>query len=1346
MLKNYFSSCIIAVSVLCMFNCTNKEINLITNIDFEVVTDHEESGFVKNSLETVITLVPESTNYPGFSYFISYKVDEGEGYYVASDDTRLPQETDVLLHLKDDFTANWKYVGTSPGTHKITITSKDNYEKRKATKLVYEIVPVTIFWEATSPQTMAAVNDTIPMTLQLQNNSEGAILTFENTIRITEGAGLVLDADKNPITLNRTLPIEEGTIRLFYVGAAVGENVVQFDLDVSNDSEKRAELTFDIKEELINEAPTAVEDVAETAATMPVEIDALANDLDPEGDTLTITDVSMPANGIAVIENGKIVYTPNDTFVGNEPFTYTIMDAAGNEVSGTIKVTVKVRETIAIPDAKFEQALIDLGHDDVIDQKIFKDVAEGIITLNVSNKEIVDLTGIEGFTALITLTANENSIATIDVTKNVSLQTLSLEKNQITTTIDVSKNNLLRRLDLDFNELTSLDVTQNTALTFLSLALSNLSSIDLTNNVNLTFLDLKRNLNLAELDVTKNTLLRQLGAGENNLSSLDLSNNSDLRDLIIGSTNITEADFSKMLDLRTLIAAGAPLEQIDVSKNTSLTLLRIQKTQISALDVSNLNLLTELNATENSNLSCIQVNDRIAANAMTDWQKDAAAYYSEDCSQPREIIAIPDAKFEQALIDLGHDDVIDQKILKDVAEGITTLDVSNKEITDLTGIEGFANLTELLATDNSLTTVDISQNTKLKRLTFKKNQLTALDVSQNLELEWLELWFNEISAIDVSLNIALKFLDIDTNNLETIDLTSNVNLTELFLFNNKLTNIDLSKNIGLEWLQIGNRTGLPNDNAISTINLKGLTKLGNNQLNNMPSLGCIEVDDVSSDLISSWSKDTTAYYSEDCSQPRETISIPDANFEQALIDLGYDDVIDQKILKDVAEGITTLDVSNKEIADLTGIEGFINLTELTAINNNLITVDITKNTKLQRLTFKENQLTALDLSQNIALEWLELWFNEIAAIDVSKNIALKFLDIDTNALLAIDLSSNVNLTELYLFNNRLTEIDLSILTQLEKLEIGNRTGLPNDNTITTLNFKGLSNLTTNNMRNMSSLACIEVDDINASNINSWQKDTSAYYSEDCSQPRETISITDVNFEQALIDLGYDDVIDQKIFRDVVEGIKSLNLNNKEITTLSGIEGFAAIETLRADDNSITAIDLSQNTALNTLWIKDNQLTAIDLSSNTQLQTLTLTGNPIPNIDLSANVALKGLGLARMPLTSVDLSTNTALTELWVAATQITAIDVTNLTLLQQLNLYQNQLTAVDLSNNTNLNSVRLENNQLETLDVKGLSNLTNLNLINNANLECIQVDDLQAANAQANWQKDATASYNTSCP
>ena len=87
-----------------------------------------------------------------------------------------------------------------------------------------------------------------------------------------------------------------------------------------------------------------------------------------------------------------------------------------------------------------------------------------------------------------------------------------------------------------------------------------------------------------------------------------------------------------------------------------------------------------------------------------------------------------------------------------------------------------------------------------------------------------------------------------------------------------------------------------------------------------------------------------------------------------MIDLGYDTApIDGQVLTADIEGVTNLDVNNKNIADLTGIEGFIALTDLRCELNQLTSLDVSNNTALTNLNCTFNQLTSLDVSNNTAL-------------------------------------------------------------------------------------------------------------------------------------------------------------------------------------------------------------------------------------------------------------------------------------------------------------------------------------------------------------------------------------------
>jgi len=83
----------------------------------------------------------------------------------------------------------------------------------------------------------------------------------------------------------------------------------------------------------------------------------------------------------------------------------------------------------------------------------------------------------------------------------------------------------------------------------------------------------------------------------------------------------------------------------------------------------------------------------------------------------------------------------------------------------------------------------------------------------------------------------------------------------------------------------------------------------------------------------------------------QTTYVPDNNFEQALIDLGYDNVLDDYVLTSNISSVQTLDVSGKNIADLTGIEDFTALISLNCKQNTLTSLNVTQNTLLKELIF-----------------------------------------------------------------------------------------------------------------------------------------------------------------------------------------------------------------------------------------------------------------------------------------------------------------------------------------------------------------------------------------------------------
>ena len=97
----------------------------------------------------------------------------------------------------------------------------------------------------------------------------------------------------------------------------------------------------------VNDTPTANDDTGSVSEDGPATtIDVLADDTDPDGDTLTIASVS-GGTGLVSIVDGKIEYDPNGQFESlkagettTDTFTYTINDGKGGTDTASVTVTI----------------------------------------------------------------------------------------------------------------------------------------------------------------------------------------------------------------------------------------------------------------------------------------------------------------------------------------------------------------------------------------------------------------------------------------------------------------------------------------------------------------------------------------------------------------------------------------------------------------------------------------------------------------------------------------------------------------------------------------------------------------------------------------------------------------------------------------------------------------------------------------------------------------------------------------------------------------------------------------------------------------------------------------------
>jgi hypothetical protein len=203
-------------------------------------------------------------------------------------------------------------------------------------------------------------------------------------------------------------------------------------------------------------------------------------------------------------------------------------------------------------------------------------------------------------------------------------------------------------------------------------------------------------------------------------------------------------------------------------------------------------------------------------------------------------------------------------------------------------------------------------------------------------------------------------------------------------------------------------------------------------------------------------------------------------------------------------------------------------------------------------------------------------------------------------------------------------------------------------------------------------------------------------------PKETIvaidknNFPDDNFREFLLSQSYGK--DGKLTESDIKIVKSLLLFKMGIKNLKGIEYFVALETLRCDNNELTTLDVSKNTALTLLVCSDNGMTTLNVSKNTALTNLSCSGNNLSTLDLSGNTALTNLNCENNRLTTLDLTANAALKELYCFNNKLTTLNVSKKTALTMLYCYNNQLTTLDLSGSTALYYLYCSDNKLTTLD------------------------------------------------
>ena len=303
--------------------------------------------------------------------------------------------------------------------------------------------------------------------------------------------------------------------------------------------------------------------------------------------------------------------------------------------------------------------------------------------------------------------------------------------------------------------------------------------------------------------------------------------------------------------------------------------------------------------------------------------------------------AFPDKNFRNEVLNLIGGGKTDSSPItyedKAILQQAYSLNINGKNITDVTGIEYFTELTSLICDNNQINALDLSRNTHLRSISASNNPLTAIDVS------------NDTILNNVTLN---------TDKLTELDLTHNSALTVLWCTGNQLLNLNFSNNVMLQEIYCGN-------NQITDLNVKNspiLSKLWC-QNNNLSKL------DVTNNpnLIELW-----------CNDNQITALSVISNNMLTLLSCANNKITELDLTKNIQ--LTSLFCHINQLNQLDVTKNAA-LQSINCSDNQITNLDVSNNPALTTLLCYNNRLTELDISKNPLLDTLNCTYNIMESPD-----------------------------------------------------------------------------------------------------------------------------------------------------------------------------------------------------------------------------------------------------------------------------------------------------------------------------------------------------------------------------
>ena len=655
-------------------------------------------------------------------------------------------------------------------------------------------------------------------------------------------------------------------------------------------------------------------------------------------------------------------------------------------------------------------------------------------SLNVEDNELTSL-DVSKNTNLTSVDASKNQLTSLDMSRNSNLEYLSAYNNSLTSLV-VSNNSKLERLFVYGNLLTSLKLptVNGNKLETLEAGDNKLTSLDVSKNVKLTKLYVASN-QLTSLDVSKNTNLTSINASKNQLTSLDVSKNVNLTDLAVYDNQLTNLDVSKNTNLTFVDASKNQLTSLDVSNNPNLTGLYVDNNKLTNLDVSKNTNLTRLDVYDNQLTKLdLRYNSKLINMAVgSDTLKDLILRNVKSLTSTKLTNIVEECPNLQILTLENNDNLTDisisdsklQKIYIENQKNLKTVTLSNNPKLFRLNLNP-KTITKLILNNNVLTTdgiTGLSELTELQYLNLNNNSLTSLNVFALTKLQTLYVDNQKDSNNNKTLKTAilpnsnsLITLSVKNNALSELDLSKYANLKNLYTRSSTIQKLDLRYNRNLETMDISsqelNDLILRNVKSITSEKLKSI-------IEGAPNLQVLTLqnNDNLTDISISNSNLQKIYFEDQKNLKTVTLSNNPKLYRVSL---------------DKAKSINKLVLNNNGITTdgITGLNVLTDLQYLNLSNNSLVSLDLSNLTNLvtlevsnQKNKNNEKVFTSIKLPTNTnnKLQVLNVSNNNLTSIDLSKNTNLKQVSLCDNpynlGTISTVLGNKINGTKLITSDN-----------------------------------------------------------------------------------------------------------------------------------------------------------------------------------------------------------------------------------------------------------------------------------------------------------------------------------------